>query len=232
MKKALHKLSTALLALLSLGALAEPAARDAQANFQGFVGVLELDDQRGDFPAISDSGVDIDFSNLPVAGLEAEYAFYQGWVHAGLNPGGSIAWKSEDVRVFGAFTQQTGGVLAVTLDNSLLLFELHLGGYVRGRLHERITAYGAAGPMLLFGHLDVEDQSVSGGEQMPDLEDTDSSDINVGYYARAGVDFEFRDGQHFGLGVRYIAAEMDFSETVGSIDIEGPQYLLTFTRRL
>lgn len=230
MTRLLRPLCAALLALLPLGAAADPAAEDTPATFQGFVGVLELDDQRADWEAISDDGVDVDFNSLPGGGLEGEYVFYRGWVHAGLNPGGSLSWKSDDVRVSGGFTQQTGGVLAVEVDNSLLLFELHLGGYVRGRLHERVTAYGAAGPMLLFGRLDVEDQT--GADQELDLEDSDSGDVNVGYYARAGIDFEFREDQHFGIGVRYLSAELDFSETVGELDIEGPQYVLTFTRRL
>ena len=107
----------------------------------------DLDDQTGRWDDISDEPVDVDFSSLPSGGIEAEYVFDYGYVHVGLNPGGSIAWKSDDTRFAGGFTEETGGVLAVDVDNSLFLAELHLGGYVRGRLHERITAYAAAGPM-------------------------------------------------------------------------------------
>jgi len=222
----------AALALLCPFAAADPAASDEPADFQVFLGVLELDDQTGDWDEISEAGVDVDFSTLPTGGIEGEYVFYRGWVHAGLNPGGSLSWKNNDTRFSGGFTQQTGGTLRVELDNSLFLFELHLGGYVRGRLHERITTYAAAGPMIMYGSHDVEDESVEPAGSELDLSQSDASDINIGYYARAGIDFEFRDSRHLGFGIRYLSTELDFDDTVGKVDIEGPQYVLTFTQRL
>lgn len=230
----LYMLAAFTVVLLSLSAptLADPAASDEPADFQAFVGVLDLDDQQGRWEDISDGDVEVNFSNLISGGLEAEYVFYRGWVHVGLNPGGSLAFKSDDTRFFGGVTNETGGFLAVELDNTVFLAELHLGAYVRGRLHERVTAYAAAGPMVLYGYHEVDDESVDGGEENLDLSDNDSSAFNIGYYGRAGIDFEFRQNQHFGLGVRYLASELDFDQTVGNIDIEGPQYVLTFTRRL
>ena len=53
-----------------------------------------------------------------------------------------------------------------------------------------------------------------------------------GYYARAGIDFAINNRQHLGFGVRYMSTELDFDKTVGNIDIEGPQYVLTFSTRL
>ena len=212
--------------------LADTAAIDKPADFQAFIGVLDLDDQRGRWEEISDGDVEVDFSNLITAGLEAEYVFYEGWVHAGLNPGGSLAFKSDDTRFSGGFTNETGGFLRAELDNTVFLGELHLGAYVRGRLHERITAYAAAGPMVLYGYHEVDDEFFEGGDGSLDLSDNNSSDFNIGFYSRAGIDFEFRKDQHFGLGVRYLNSELDFDQTIGNIDIEGPQYVLTFTRRL
>lgn len=221
-----------LAALLSLPAqlVAEDYEPGEGPLFQVFLGVLELDDQSGDWDEISDDGVDVDFSSLPSGGIEAEYAYHRGFLHWGLNPGGSIAFKSDDTNFSGGFTEETGGVLAVEIDNSLLLMELHLGAYVRGRLHQRVTAYAAGGPMIMYGSHDVEDESVepaSAGEV--DLDETDANDINIGYYARAGIDFEIGDNQYMGFGVRLMRTELDFDKTVGEIDIEGPQYVLTFS---
>lgn len=225
-----------LLALPTTPAFAAPADSPAPL-FQVFLGVLELDDQSGNWQAISDSGVDVDFSSLPSGGVEAEYVYGTGWVHWGLNPGGSVSWKNDDTNISGSLTNANGGTLRVDLDNSLFLFELHLGGYVRGRLQERITAYAAAGPMVMYGSHDVKNENVEGVPQpatdnIPQLDNTDSSDINVGYYARAGIDFEIDDHQQLGLGIRYLSTELDFDKTVGNIDIEGPQYVLTYTTRL
>ena len=231
MRTLLPALGAALLIALPAGAATDPAASDEPADFQVFLGVLELDDQTGRWDEISNEPVDVDFSTLPSGGIEAEYVFYRGWVHAGLNPGGSLAWKNDDTSISGGFTEQTGGVLAVELDNSLFLFEMHLGAYVRGRLHERVTAYAAAGPMIMYGHHDVEDERVDPDEEL-DLPETSASDINLGYYARAGIDFDIGGERNMGLGVRYLSTELDFDDTVGNIDIAGPQYVLTFSQRL
>ena len=220
--------------LLPFSAIAADGDRPEgyEPQIQVFLGVLELDDQTGEWDEISDDDVDVDFSSLPSAGIEGEYVYYKGWVHAGLNPGGSIAWKNDDTNFSGGYTEDTGGVLAVDVDNSLFLMELHLGAYIRGRFSERITGYMAGGPMVLYGSHEVEDESVEpSGDGTVIITETDSDDINIGYYARAGIDFETGENQQLGLGVRYLSTELDFDKTVGKLDIEGPQYVLTFSQK-
>jgi opacity protein-like surface antigen len=224
-----------LLTLTAVPVHAEPANESAPL-MQVFLGVMEPDDQTGQWDAVSEGPVDIDFSSLPSGGVEAEYLFGSGWVHWGLNPGGSISWKNDDTNFSGSLTNENGGTLRVDLDNSLFLIELHLGGYVRGRVSDRITTYAAAGPMVMYGSHDVEDEHVESTSQPQTdgtvvIRNSDSSDINVGYYARAGIDFAINDNQFLGLGVRYVSTELDFDKTVGNIDIKGPQYVLTYTTR-
>ena len=208
-----------------------------QPLLQVFLGVLELDNQKGQWDEISDDYVDVDFSSLPSCGIETEYTFGRGWVHWGINPGGSIAWKNDDTNISGGLSNENGGTLRVDLDNSMLLAELHLGGYLRGRLSDRITTYAAAGPMLMYGDHEVEDENVEEtpgggtGQGTVAISNTDSNDINIGYYARAGIDFQTGDNQHLGVGVRYMSTELDFDKTVGKIDIKGPQYVLTFSHQ-
>ncbi|MEZ5502709.1 MAG: outer membrane beta-barrel protein [Halioglobus sp.] len=224
-----------LAALPAMPALAAPAGEQGPL-LQVFLGVLELDDQTGQWEDISGDTVDVDFSSLPAGGLEVEYTLGRGWLYWGLNPGVSVAWKNDDTNISGTLTEETGGTLRVSLDNSLLLVDLHLGGYVRGRLNDRVTTYVAAGPMVMYGSHDVKNQSVEGSPQPADgtvnVPDTSSSDTNLGYYARAGLDFEISDRNHLGLGVRYLSAELDFDKTVGKLDIKGPEYVLTFTTQL
>jgi opacity protein-like surface antigen len=237
LKTLLPALSTALLLTLQINGAHAETDSGLVPQFQIFLGVLELDDQTGKWQDISDNDVDVDFSSLPSGGVEGEYTYGRGWVHWGLNPGGSIAWKNDDTNFSGSLTNENGGTLRVDLDNSLFLFELHLGGYVRGRVSDRVTTYAAAGPMVMYGSHDVEDERVESTSQPQAdgsvvIRDTDSSDVNVGYYARAGIDFAINDRQQLGLGIRYLSTELDFDKTVGKIDIKGPQYVLTFTTLL
>jgi len=227
--------ATLLLALQSVPAAADGVDEKEKPLIQVFLGVLELDDQTGQWGDISEGAVDVDFSSLPSGGIETEYVFGRDWVHWGVNAGGSLAWKNDDTNFSGGFTEETGGVLRIDVDNSLFLFELHLGGYVRGRLSNRITTYAAAGPMVMYGEHEVQDERA---EQLPEgnpvsgsveFTDTDSNDVNIGYYGRAGVDFEIGEKQHMGLGLRYMSTELDFDKTIGKIDIKGPQYVLTYT---
>jgi opacity protein-like surface antigen len=230
-------LCTALLFGLPIAPLCAAQAHDQAPLLQVFLGVLEPDNQTGEWNQISDDGVNVDFSSLPSGGIEAEYLFGGGWVHWGLNPGGSVAWKNDDTNFAGSLTNENGGTLLVELDNSLLLVELHLGGYVRGRLSDRVTTYAAAGPMLMYGSHDIENQNVQGTPEPTSggtvvIPQSSSSDTNLGYYARTGIDFQIDDKQYLGLGIRYMATELDFDQTIGKLDIKGPQYVLTFTTQL
>jgi opacity protein-like surface antigen len=231
-------MSAVLLLTLTAAPVHAESANESAPLMQVFLGVMEPDDQTGQWDAVSEGPVDIDFSSLPSGGVEAEYLFGSGWVHWGLNPGGSISWKNDDTNFSGSLTNENGGTLRFEADNSLFLAELHLGAYVRGRLSERVTTYAAAGPMVMYGSHDIKNENF---EQVPsqgapsstaDIDETDSSDINVGYYARAGIDFAINDKQQMGLGVRYLSTELDFDKTVGKLDIKGPQYVLTFTTQL
>jgi hypothetical protein len=235
--KALFPL-TLTLALLTQGL---PAfAQDPKQNedkhprlMQVFLGSLQLDDQRGRWSNGFDEPVDLEFpSSLPSGGMEGEYVYGEGYLHWGLNPGGSIAWKSSGTKISGGFTGDNGTVIRVELDNSLFLGELHLGGFVRARLAPRITAYAAAGPMVMFGTHEVEDGKIpktpaNSGTVV--IESSDESDFGFGAYARAGLDYRFKDEQRLGIGIRYMHTELDFSRTVGNVDIKGPQYVLAYT---
>lgn len=236
MMTASKPLKLLLLILLLAPGLTQAQKEESAASYQLFLGALKLDDQNINWREISDGAAEVDFTTLPVAGLETEYAFHQGWVHWGINSGGSLAFKNGDVNFTGSRTRG-GSLQSTTLDSSLFLAELHLGGYIRGRIKPRITTYAAAGPMLLYGRHEIEDQLVLDAAGNP-LEDTqitasqDSSALNLGYYARAGIDFEVRKNQHLGVGLRYMAGELDFDNTAGNIDIEGPQFVFTFSKKM
>lgn len=208
-----------------------PAAADYDRLIGVFIGGLELDEQTGDRIDENGQPIAIEFPTLPTGGIEGEYRYGGERIAWGLNPGGSIAWKSSGTRVSGGFTSETGGVIRIDIDNSLFIGELHLGGYLRGRLTESITAYIAAGPMVTYGRIEVEDDDLPGIEPAGtiELESSNSSDFGFGYYARAGIDFSIGGEQSVGVGVRYMRTKLDFDNDVGEIDLEGPSFILSFT---
>lgn len=204
------------------------------AIIQAFLGSLSLDDQTGEWDQISDDDVDIEFpSSVPSGGVEVEYTYGGEQLRWGLNSGGSIAWKSSDTQFSGGFNGDTGGTIRIEIDNSLFLGELHLGGFVRGQLGSAVSVYAAAGPMMMYGKHEVEDdEEVVSPSGTVVLTSSDDSDFAFGVYARAGLDFALRDQQFVGVGVRYMKTELDFDKTVGKIDIEGPQLVVTFSAAL
>jgi hypothetical protein len=227
---------TAILILLASSLGMAVSAQENAPVFQAFFGSLQLDDQTADWDDISDAEVDVDFSSLPSGGLEFEYTYGGEALRWGINSGGSIAWKNDGTRISGGFSGDTGGVIRVELDNSLFLGELHLGLFLRANLGSNLTLYGAAGPMVMYGRHKVEDEEVeeavpSGADDV-ELSGAEDSDFAFGGYARAGLDFEFKPGQQVGIGVRYMQTHLDFDDTIGKLDIEGPQYVITYTAAL
>jgi hypothetical protein len=200
---------------------------------QVFIGVTDLNDQTGELQNGNDDPVDIDFDNLPTIGLEVETPFTspEQQIEYGVNAGGGISWKGDGTR-FAGTAGGSGLNVAFRIDNSFTLAELHLGGYVRAHISDLMDVYVGAGPAVIFGSHDVDDEEVedalaSNGTII--LTSQDSSDIILGYYARAGIEFEIDNRAQWGLGVRYLGGEMEFDDTVGKFDIDGVQVLLTYS---
>lgn len=234
-----HTYRLALCTVLALSAGGTSAAEDGPAPFmQAFIGSLQLDDQTAQWDEIGDEQADVEFpSAIPSGGIEAEYTYGDNrtW-RWGINSGGSIAWKSSDTRISGGVSGENGAVIRFDIDNSLFIGELHLGAFVRAGITKKVSVYAAAGPMLMYGKHEVEDEDVETPEPTANgqviITDSEDSDFDVGYYGRAGIDYRYARGQRVGLGVRYMEAEMDFSDTVGKLDVAGPQIVLTYTATL
>ena len=88
--------------------------------------------------------------------------------------------------------------------------------------------------VIMYGKHEVEDEEVVAptGDGTVVITNSDDSDFAVGFYGRAGIDFRIGNDQFLGLGVRYMAAEMDFDKTIGKLDLEGPQIVLAYTAYL
>jgi opacity protein-like surface antigen len=227
-----------LLALASPGfssALHAEVFHNDNDRVQVFLGFTDLNDQTGELQNDDGDPVDIDFSNLPTIGLEVEtpYGNRDSGLEYGINAGGGISWKGDDTE-FAGTVGGSGSRVVFRIDNSFTLLELHLGGYLRAHLGKTVDVYLGGGPAIIFGSHDVQDDDIE--EEAPVstdgtiiLNSKDSSDIVLGYYARAGIEFDTGDNSQWGLGIRYLGGEMEFDDTVGEFDIDAVQILLTYS---
>lgn len=220
---------------LSSHALAEET-QEFPPIVQAFFGGLMLDDQDANWEDLDGNPVEVSFpSAIPSGGVEAEYTYYvTDYLKWGLNSGGSIAWKNSDTRVSGTIGGDTGANIRFEFDNSLFLGELHLGGFIRGYMGPNVSLYASAGPMIMYGQHRVENEDIinpADDEEIDYGTDKESS-FALGLYGRTGIDYQYSPGRHVGLSVRYMSAEMDFEDTVGKLDVSGPQFVLTYSQAL
>jgi hypothetical protein len=220
--------------LLSAGFASADWEKD-QDRVQVFLGVMDLSDQTGEIQSETGEPVEIDFSNLPTIGLEVEtpYGGADSGLEYGINVGGGISWRGDNTSFAGS-VGGSGSTVIFRIDNSFMLGELHFGGYLRSHLGEAVDFYLGAGPAVLYGRHKVEDEEVEPHEGVSRsgtiiIESDNSSDFTLGFYARAGIEFDLGNRAQWGLGLRYLGGELDFDDTVGKIDIEGTQILLTYS---
>lgn len=239
MKKLQALVTAVLLSSLASVALAEGVVT-AEDRVQAYIGVMELDDQTGELQNDTGEPVDIDFANLLAIGIEVETPLRSKdtGIEWGVNAGGGFSWKGDDTQ-FAGKVDDSGGTVVFQIDNEMLLVEGHIGPYLRAHLGTSADFYIGGGPAIIFGSHDVDDDDED--EDNPEaqplrtengtiiLTDDSSSDIAIGYYARAGIEFDLGAGQQWGVGVRYLGGELDFNDTVGKFDLKGYQVLLTYS---
>jgi opacity protein-like surface antigen len=208
---------------------------------QAYIGVMEIDDQTGSLQTDSreppaNDPVEIDFANLFAIGIEVETPLRNrdSGLELGVNAGGGISWRGSDTEFTGK-VDEGGGTVAFRIDNEMLVLEGHIGGYLRAHLGKSADVYLGAGPAIIFAEHDVDDDEIDADELSQTgsgtiiIGDDSASDVIIGFYARAGIEFNLDAGGQWGLGVRYLGGELDFDDTVGEFDLEGVQVLLTYS---
>ncbi len=212
-------------------------------RLQAYLGVMELDNQTGELQVNVDGGsagdpVDIDFANLLYLGIDGETPMNKpnSGFEWGVNAGVSFGWEGGDTE-FAGRVNEGGGTVAFQIDNDMLVIEGHLGPYLRTHIGERVDFYLGAGPAIIYAEVDVDGEN--GEEATPSsittpngtliLGDSSDSDVVVGLYARAGLEFDMGGGRSWGLGMKYLGGEMDFNDTVGEFDLEGLSVMLTYS---
>lgn len=223
MKSPLLVVASALLFQL----LANPASAAEPVNryLQGMLGQLSSDDiWQVDDPDTGDAYI-ADLDELIYGGGGVQMNFSQSAWEYGYETGGLISFNN-DTNYFAA-SGENGGVVAFNIDNNFLLIDLYMGGFVGLKLGQHLRLYGAAGPALLFGSLDLGDQPAPAPNQQAIVISGEgrTSKASVGFYGRMGFDLLFDNGITLGASVRQVNAELDFGDA-GLMDFNHPQYFI------
>ena len=190
--------------------------RPGQPLMHGFFGASMFDkveaDASGGAIVDGDRG---DVDEYPVIGGGAQ------WKYGG---GERIDWGLEGLMSFGwrgdaeAFVIGGGGA-TVAIEVDLLIFELFGGPFASVFLGDKLRVYGAVGPIMQFA-----DYSQSGNL------DDDGSGFGYGWYARTGAEFVLPSRTLLGFGVRWSDTEVDLGGSLGDLEMEGVQAVLTVSR--
>lgn len=223
---------TALLACFLLPAGSPLGAQAAESNLlQGVVGAARFDADSLTFRLPPpESGEDEDLSSMPWVGIIGQHLFAGGSTRVGFEGGILFGWRSRDTSIVAGSNQAV-----IKIDSSLWLLDLSAGVCLDQRLGQRWRLYLAAGPAMLFGEYE-EDEDVSSGEDTADpaataaFEGESESEFGIGGYARAGLEYEFAPQSLIGFSVSGLATNMEFDNTVDSAKVSGVQAFVTFTR--
>ncbi len=121
------------------------------------------------------------------------------------------------------------GVLRV--DSNMLLSDVFTGLFVSQQLGEKARIYLAAGGQLVWANLESDfDEDSSLGERI--RYSVSGSGFGFGVYARAGLEFNYRNEGTLGIGLRAASSSVDFEGDIGEVDFEALQAFIVFTQKL
>jgi hypothetical protein len=184
---------------------------------QGFFGAGLLDEIELSGGSVGDTdGSDEDLSEFPVIGGGAQWKVAGERIDFGFEGLLSFGWRSDAT----AFAVGGGGA-AIAVDVDMLLFELYGGPFVSTFLGDRLRAYVAGGPVMQW--VDYDQVGPSGT--------TGSGDgFGTGVYARTGLELVTSPDMMVGVGARWVDATTDLGGSLGDLEMQGFQFMLTFSR--
>jgi opacity protein-like surface antigen len=167
-----------------------------------------------DDPRVSDGDY-----NITLFGVAAQKPFYGEKLQVGIETGGLFNWKSE-TRAYAASGGGGGGTVAISANINQFLFDYFFGGYVSLQPLKWFRLYAGAGPLLIYGSRETEENDPATSQ----VEPKSDSGFSAGVYGRAGIDIIIAEKFIIGVSVRGTQTGLSFDDTVGHVDVEGWQY--------
>jgi hypothetical protein len=167
------------------------------------------------------SGPDVDGSNeplsqMPTIGGGGQWKLGGESVDLGLEAMFSFSGRANAT----AFAVGGGGAtIAIKVD--MYLFELYGGPFANLFLGDSTRVYVSAGPVMEWADFNQQSDSAS--------IDGSGLGFGTGLYARTGIEFALLDHTMIGLGVRWSKSTVDLDNSLGTLDLDGIQVVLTVT---
>ena len=113
-----------------------------------------------------------------------------------------------------------GAVIAVEVD--MFLVEVYGGPFVNLFLDEDSRVYVGAGPLMQWA--DFTQESDAAGI------DDSGTGFGTGLYARTGIEFRLGADTMIGFGCRWSDSSVDLDADLGTLDLDGFQFVLTVSQ--
>jgi hypothetical protein len=199
---------------------------------QGFIGATKIDEDELVFKDIP--GIDTAEADLPTMFTVGAAAQELIWgepemLQAGFEYGMLVSFAADDRDVAGS---SRSGTLFVNVDNSLLLADLFLGVTLRKDFLSGPSLYAGAGPLLMFGRVSADFEEHESEHRLGYDSDESEEGVGAGGYVRAGLEFRLSDGGTMGIAVRGFTSTIDFGDTLGDVDLQGVQGLISYSQEL
>lgn len=207
-------------------------AAQAERLVQGLVGATLIDEDEIVFSNISELDEAVaegaDLSTLFTVGASAMEILGEsagGGLQAGVEVGFTFSFGADDRDVAGG---SGSGAVVVNVDSFLLLSDVFFGVFLRKETSNGTSLYAGAGPLLMFARItgDFVERDDRSGLNIDESETA----FGGGGYVRAGVEFPWKTGGTFGIGVRAFTASVDFDDTLGDVDFQGVQGFVGYTQ--
>jgi hypothetical protein len=188
-----------------------------QLVLQGFVGASLFQTVKrsgGSTPDVD--GSDDSASQLPIIGGGGQWKLGGDSVDLGLELMSSFSGRANAT----AFAAGGGGAtVAVRVD--MLLVELYGGPFANVFFGQRARLYASAGPLMEWANFTQKNDGAT-------LDDAGTG-FGTGLYARTGIEFTMYDHTMVGFGARWSEAKVDLDNDLGTLDLNGFQFVLTVT---
>jgi hypothetical protein len=185
---------------------------------QGLFGVSEVrvkDIGTGNFD-------DSDDAQMPLIGGAVQRPLTGDNLRLGVEGGFLFGWAGNvETIVVG------GGGVAITGSNDLFLTEGFGGLYADVMLGQKVRLYGGAGGLIDWAIVDLTYSDPGSG-----FFDLSGSGFGFGWYTRAGFELLLQSGMAVGFCWRWFDTSIDIGGDIGDLDLEGMQYMLTFTKSM